>query len=168
MARRVERWQAEAFSFAGFASLAVFGATQPVPRDFGDNRGCWPIKTSTPTTLRDEITRKLEFASATYPQRLLFQIWTRSLFEAKQLQERFLGLCEERFSDGYYSLLRKDFIDVGPDVDFDMLYFEIQCIAQDFKIRVIEDEELDYLLQRVDHYRQKKYSTSLENWLAAA
>lgn len=160
--QKVAKWQSEAFSHAGFASMYVAGTDRIIYRYPGDNAGCWPIRTGTTTTLRDAVTPVLDGATPWGWQGILFRVWTRSLFDAKALQKHFLVLCHERYEDEIYEPMRKSYINVGPDMDFTMLKFEIECLADQFGIRTMDEQNLFERLRKINDARKQKNRRLME------
>ncbi len=163
--RKVAKWQAEAFSHAGFASMYVAGTDRVIYRGHGDNAGCWPIRTGTTTTLRDAVTPVLDGATPWGWQGVLFRVWTRSLCDAKALQQHFLALCQERYEDNVYEPMRKSYINVGPDIDFTMLKFEIEYLADRVGIRTMDEENLLERLSKINAARSKNNRRLMEEAL---
>jgi hypothetical protein len=162
---RVAKWQAEAFSHAGFASMYVAGMDQIMYRYPGDNMGCWPIRTGVSTTLRDAITPVLDGATPIGSQGIIFRVWTRSLHDAKLVQKHFSELCNERYRDGTFEQMRKSYIDVGPDINFQMLQFEIEWLADRFGIRTMEESDMLERLAKIDRGRRDRNNRLLEEAL---
>lgn len=145
--------------------MYVAGMDRIIYRYPGDNAGCWPIRTGHTTTLRDAVTPVLDGATPWGWQGIIFRIWTHSLYDAKALQKHFLALCQERYEDEIYEQMRKSYINVGPEIDFKMLKFEIEWLADRFGIRTMDKENLFERLEKINTARNENNRRLMEDAL---
>lgn len=79
-------------------AVCLIGYPHPVPRDFGDNQGAWPVRVSTTAKPRD-VASKPDLESPLHQVKVLEMVWTPSDRHAKRLKakldELLLGSSED-------------------------------------------------------------------------
>lgn len=134
----------------GFAALCVCGPTGVVPKRMGDNYGCRPIAFSVSQSWVDQISRKLDSASPTFSQKVLFRVWCEKSIYANTLQ----GLVLRAIPS---DLLKGNYWDFGPELDLRRLENAIRTIALDNGMRTWNDREMVAHLQSIaDEIERKK------------
>jgi len=72
-------------AYLDFVAVCMVGTEGAKPRDFGDNRGAWPIRIST-TKDPKSIAKKTDIESPLWPIIPLEYVWTESEQHAKRLK----------------------------------------------------------------------------------
>jgi len=105
----------------GHTAVCLIGTTKRVPREFGDNRGVWPVKFA--TTMRPRSGAKVENLANPIHKVVVHQfVFTPSKDDAKRLRERLDSLL---VGDSAESKLRHGWRDVeDPDVVWNLLLAE--------------------------------------------
>lgn len=120
-----------------FSALYVAGPKEIVARRIGDNRGARPIKVGVVESWKDEITRKLDAASPLWWNGVLFRVWCPSRRHADKLMRVIMEELEDH-SDP----LRKEWLDLGPQLNTQALESAIRLKAKDVGISTWNDVEL--------------------------
>jgi len=129
-------------------SAAIFHDDGKITR-FGGNRPCRPVKVGVSAAWRETVTKTLDQVPFWW-QGLLVRLWVRSDHNAKILAA---AITEHLAEMGEATELRRDFLDLGPDVALDRLSFDLIALADRLNMDSWDDAGLVTYLER-QHVRK--------------
>lgn len=167
MRERWPGWLKAEFSKMAPASVWIGGARDLITATvhhadgtatrFGHNRLARPVKVGQSGSWKDTVTARVDQVPFWW-QGLLVRLWVRSEPHAQLL----VGAVVEHLSeigDGAAGL-RKDFVDIGPDVDVERLRFDLRAMADRMNMDSWDDDDLVHYLAQLHHRRLNEAITS--------
>lgn len=161
--RIIEKWSVEkkeAFRQIGMAALVLVASDGPVSVTLwgpsgektmiGHNRAVWPAKWAKTKALTDTVTQnhdKDPFVRIGSQ----FEIWCLSEEHRDRLADAALDFLRERADrDGGMHKLRKDYADLGPDLDFSFLEMEIHVLAERLQIKAYDRDGMSRFVDGIE------------------
>jgi len=129
----------------GPVSVVTYNAAGGVDRRFGHNRGCWPIRLAASRAWEDTVTNTYN-KNPFVRTGVQIRVWTKSEAHVKRLMLPVSDLLGAMAEEALGSDLINGFVDVGPDLQMELLELEIHDVARRAKIAVWDDGGLSEYL----------------------
>lgn len=125
----------------GPVSVTLFAPDGRVSRRIGHNRAVWPARFVATSNWSDTVTPQWD-RNPLVPMRMQFRIWCADPDARDRLAEAAVEMLAARAeSDGGCEALRRDYVDLGPDLDLAMLEMELHALAERLLIAPVWDDE---------------------------
>lgn len=155
------RWSKEkklAFDLLGAHAMYIAAAKNAVSvtvyeedghhKHYGHNRGMWLVRFGTTASWRDTVTtliNRIPFLEVSADRR----IWTLDAESANKLALAVTDMISEKAEEyGYETSLMHGFQDVGPSLNWPILFAEISTLAARINVACWSDVEVSQLLDR--------------------
>ena len=131
----------------GPVSAVTYNAAGGVGRRFGHNRGCWPMRLAASRAWEDTVTNTYN-KNPFVRTGVQIRVWTKSEAHVKRLILPISDLLGAMAEEALGSDLINGFVDVGPDLQMELLELEIHDVAKRARIVVWDDEGLSAYLDK--------------------
>lgn len=132
----------------GPVSVVTYDAGGRVTGRFGHNRGCWPMRVATTAAWADNISDAYDRNPFVWTG-VQIRAWAGNVRKRDRVAEGVVDLLGQMSEEAMGVRLRKGFLDVGPDVQIDMLEVEIHAIAERLGIGLWDDGGLSAWLDQI-------------------
>lgn len=133
----------------GPCAFTLYDAAGGITRRIGHNRGCWPVKLARSGSWRDTVTPRVDvgpFATVAVQVRVWCAADAHEKRLAMALGERLAQMADEA---GGSDQLMNGFLDLGPDLSFEILEMEIHACAERLGLQTWDDDGLEAELDRM-------------------
>ncbi len=107
----------------------------PEMRFWGDNTGAWPVLVNVSRAWDVPQVRQMDRFSPVRVRGLIVRLWVSTWVDGKALLRGFEGYLRDRVEQ-----LRSDWLDMGPELDRNMLATELVDVARRIGVKLIGDD----------------------------
>jgi len=132
----------------GPCSVVTYDESGAVKARFGHNRGCWPMRVATTSSWADTITDAYNKNPFQWTG-VQIRVWCGDARRRDRLAEAVTGLLAEMSEEAMGAGLMNGFVDVGVEVDLDLLEMRIHDIAERLGFGVWDDDGLSRWLDDI-------------------